>query len=154
MAELVRGAPVPLFDRLTVPPADGAQSGSLLTAEQLQMSIARELSRLLNTRSPVAMADFANCTGTTLDYGVPDVGFLSPQSRADLNVLESAIQQSIEFFEPRLSQVAVRAEMGAVSGAGPQIEIAGMVSIGMKLRQLNFELQLDAGQAGLARTQS
>jgi type VI secretion system lysozyme-like protein len=151
MAELVRGASGPLFDRLAAGSLHESADGTFLTAAQLQASIAYELARLLNTRSARQMGEFSTCTGTTIEYGVPDIGFLSPQSRSDLDTLETAIKQAVEFFEPRLRQVRIKAEMNERPGGGPNVVIEGMVSVGLKLRPMNFELQLEAGQAGLAK---
>jgi type VI secretion system protein ImpF len=144
MAELIRGLPVPLFDRLSpVVPAYGFSS-RILTPQQLQESVARELARLLNTRSSRTVSEFMGCLGTTLDYGLPDVGHLSPHSRPDLDLLESVVRKAIGFFEPRLSSVSVHASFDPKLGGRPLILIGGIVTIGLKPRQLNFELQIDA----------
>ncbi len=144
MAELVRGLPVPLFDRLSPVELSSGSSARLLTPEQLQVSVARELARLLNTRSARSVPEFLVFPGTTLDYGLPDVGYLSPHSRPDLDLLESAVKRAIELFEPRLSSVTVHASFNPKIGGSPIILIGGVVTIGLKPRQLNFELQIDA----------
>jgi type VI secretion system protein ImpF len=151
MAELVRGAFVPLFDRLqdSEGPSDGLSR--LLTPAQLELSIGRELSRLMNTRSPLTLDEYPNSTGTTIEYGIPDIGFLSPQSHADMGRLESAILQAVLFYEPRLNQVTVKAFAPLVVGRPATLLISGSVTIDFKLRQLNFELQLDAQRGGLAK---
>lgn len=146
MTELVRGSLVPLFDRLSVAGAGLGTTQHLLSPEQLQNSIGRELARLLNTRSAINVADFSNCTATSIDYGLPDIGHLSPHSRSDLDLLEQTVKRAIEYFEPRLTNVRVQAVTGGVMNTRPVVAISGLVSIGMKLRQLNFELQLDASQ--------
>lgn len=146
MSELVRGSPVPLFDRLSsVQGADGSRQ-QLLTPEQLEMSIGRELSRLMNTRSRLSPSEFAGSTGTALDYGIPDISALSPTSHPDLDLLQATIRQAIVHYEPRLKDVTVKAFPSAHGGGAAALLIGGTVTIGLKLRQLNFELQLDQRQ--------
>ncbi len=147
MSELVRGSPVPLFDRLSlVQGADGGRQ-QLLTPEQLEMSIGRELSRLMNTRSRLKPSEFAASTGTTLDYGIPDISALSPKSHPDLDLLQATIKQAVNHYEPRLKDVNVKAFPATSGGGAATLVIGGTVTIGLKLRQLNFELQLDQRQA-------
>jgi len=148
MAELARGAPIPLFDRLQS--QDGSGAALMLSPEQLQISIGRELARLLNSRSRLTLDAFALSAGTTLDYGVPDFSALSAQSAPDMERLRAAVAHAIALFEPRLHEVTVRAAT-APAGKAPQLVISGMVRIAMKLRRVNFELQLDTAQGGLVR---
>ena len=147
MAELVLGSPVPLFDRLGGLDALTGGVGALLSPEQLQWSIGRELASLLNTRSVHTVAEFMLCAGTTIDYGVPDFGHLSAHSQQDLEQLERIVKKAIGFFEPRLREVQVHAALAVGDAFSPSLAISGLVNIGMKLKQLNFELQLDPSMA-------
>ena len=108
MSELIRGALVPLFDRLSSAD-DSAKTEQLLTPDQLQYSIARDLSRLLNTRSRLLAAEFVAQDGTTIDYGMPDISALSAKSDSDLAVLQTLVTHAIQCFEPRLNHVDVKA---------------------------------------------
>lgn len=146
MSELVRGSSVPLFDRLSSQQGSVSSRHQLLTPEALQASIARELSRLLNTRSRLKPSEFADSTGTTIDYGIPDFSALSAQSQVDLELLESSIRQAIVHYEPRLQDVSVKAFPSAAAGGAATLLIHGKVVINMKLRQLNFEISLDQQQ--------
>lgn len=152
MAELVLGTAVPLFDRLGAVESSAPGAGALQSPEQLQWSIARELAQLLNTRSVRSAAAFMQCAGTTLDYGVPDLGHLSSQSQQDLHQLEAIVKKAIGFFEPRLRNVQVHASLPEHRAGSPSLAISGLVTIAMKLRQLNFELQLDPQMTPRART--
>lgn len=151
MSELVRGSSVPLFDRLSSVEASDRNRHQLLTPEQLEASIGRELSRLMNTRSRLTPSEFAASTGTTIDYGIPDISAFSPKSHADLDLLQSTIRQAVNHYEPRLNDVTVKAFPAASSGAAATLLIGGTVSIGLKLRQLNFELQLDPRQGSRSK---
>ncbi len=142
MSELTRGALAPLFDRLSSTDAS-VRTEQLLTPQQLEFSIARDLSRLLNTRSRLLVAEFTDHTGTTLDYGMPDISALSYKSESDLALLQKLVTHAITSFEPRLKQVVVKAFASSKFVGGVVLVISGVVSIGLMLRQLNFELQLD-----------
>lgn len=147
MAELVRGTGVPLFDRLSQ--TDGVAQGQLLTPQQLELSIARELSRMLNTRSRLSVDAFSSASGT-LDYGIPDVSSLSPRSQQDMERLQVAVAHAVCCYEPRLKNVKVKA-FSVAAGQAAAMVISGDVTIQMKLQPLSFELQLDARHGGLAK---
>lgn len=151
MSELVRGSSVPLFDRLSSLEGAVGNRNQLLTPEQLEASIGRELSRLMNTRSRLSPTEFAASTGTTIDYGIPDISALSPKSHTDLELLQSTIGQAVRYYEPRLKDVTVKAFPADNPGAAASLVIGGTVMIGLKLRQLNFELQLDPRQGSRAK---
>jgi type VI secretion system protein ImpF len=147
MAELARGSCVPLFDRLSQ--TDSVTQGQLMTPQQLELSIARELSRLFNTRSRLTVGEFSAAVGT-LDYGIPDVSSLSPRSQQDMERLQGAVAHAIRCYEPRLKNVKVKA-FASASGQAAAMLISGEVTIQMKLQPLSFELQLDARHGGLAK---
>jgi type VI secretion system protein ImpF len=146
MSELVRGVYVPLFDRLAVPDGD-KQLEPILTPEQLKWSIARDLSRLLNTRSRLLKDEFLSQAGTTLDYGMPDISALSPKSESDLILLQTLVSHAVQCFEPRLQQVVVKASASEQAAGGVALLISGVVRIGLMLKQLHFELQLNQHQS-------
>lgn len=148
MSELIRGASIPLFERLQG--GGSVQFGQVMSPAQLELSIGRELSRLLNTRSGRVMRDFMESSGTTLDYGIPDFAALSSRSQSDLDMLQSAIARAIAMYEPRLKNVIVKANSSATD-ATTWVAISGAVTIDMKLRSLSFELQLDPRHGGLAK---
>ena len=147
MAELARGSGVPLFDRLSQ--TDAVTQGQLLTPQQLELSIARELSRLLNTRSRLTVSEFSLASGT-LDYGIPDVSSLSPRSQQDMERLQESVAHAVRCYESRLKNVKVKA-FSISSGQGATMVISGEVTIQMKLQPMSFELQLDARHGGLAK---
>src|SRR4051812_39205995 len=100
MSELIRGSSVPLFDRLAFSESAGGAGVTLLSPEDLEASIARELSRLFNTRSRVPASRMAESTGTSIDYGIPDISSLSPRRDDDRELMEKALAMAITFFEP------------------------------------------------------
>ena len=152
MADLARSSPVPLFQRLCAQEGELGDTASF-DAAGLQTSIAHELARLLNTRCGLTMAEFLDCQGTVLDYGVPDFSALSCRSTDDLTLVSQAVQHAIALFEPRLSQTEVRASHGAASHPGRALlHIMGAVRLGLTLRRVEFDMpvNLSDGASGAA----
>ena len=147
MSEIVRGSFVPLFDRLASNGGLTGNAGKLLSPEQLEDSSLRELSFLVNTRSRLTAAEFATGDITTLDYGVPEFSALSPKSESDLTVLQAGIERAVRQFEPRLREVSVKAFAPQRPGGPARVLISGLVSIGPKLRRLNFEVHPGSDEA-------
>lgn len=101
----VRGARVPLFERLTdLHPNEATETVPLriYTLDELADSVRREVARLLNTRSPAK-----DRNGSVLDYGLPDFSWMSAASGDDRRLLADTVARKIAAFEPRLSQVRV-----------------------------------------------
>lgn len=149
MPDLIRSAPVPLFERLCA--LDEGQ-GSALDTLGLQASIGRELSRLLNTRSRLTMAEFAVCSGTVIDYGVPDFTALSARSGEDMELLRHALQRAIGMFEPRLMHTEVSILKNGQNPEGARVHITAAVHMGLTLRrvELDMNLYLRNGTSGVA----
>lgn len=102
------GAPVPLFERLV--DAQPGEGGSLppLDREGLILSIAAEVSTLLNTRLPRARADLAQRTRTVLDYGIADLASFQPFNNVQEEALVAELTTAIQTFEPRLIAPRIR----------------------------------------------
>lgn len=151
MSELIRGYSTPLFDRLSAATDKGGVERLLLTQEQLEISIGRELSNLMNTRSRLTSSEFLVSTGSCIDYGVPDHVSLSTNSSTDMALLQSIVEKAIKDYEPRLNDVTVQAVTISKPRATVMLLIRGSMTIELKLRQLDFELQLDSQQGNLSR---
>lgn len=102
------GAPVPLFERLV--DAQPGQVGPLppLDRDGLILSIAAEVSALLNTRLPRARADLAKRTRTVLDYGIADLATFQPFNNVQEEALVAELTAAIQTFEPRLIAPKIR----------------------------------------------
>jgi type VI secretion system lysozyme-like protein len=107
----IEGARPPLFDRLraTVSQEEPLPLGAY-RRDELYASLRRELTGLLNTRSPTPLERFAVDDLTVLDYGVPDLTSLHPQSAVDRGRLEALLSRAIATFEPRLREVRVEVQ--------------------------------------------
>src|SRR6478609_4506746 len=131
MSELVRGSSVPLFDRLASQEAPGGVGAFLLLPEHLEASIARELSRLFNTRCRLGPSEMADSTGTTIDYGIPDFSPLSPRSGDDRALIEKGLAQAIGFYEPRMKNVVVKVFEAVGRSDSATATVSGDLTIGM-----------------------
>ncbi|QRY77362.1 type VI secretion system baseplate subunit TssE [Pseudomonas sp. PDNC002] len=89
----------PLFERLAE--QDGRDAFDL---EALCASVSRELSRLLNSRSP------ARGGAGILDYGILDWTALQARRDSDRRLLAREIRRAIQRFEPRLELAEVTVE--------------------------------------------
>ena len=105
----IEGLRVPLFDRLVdSAPADRKELSPvrLHNRTALYVSMARDISRLLNTRRSSGMT-LNPATATVLDYGIPSFSHLSAASVTDRRLLTETIRAAIAFFEPRAQDVVV-----------------------------------------------
>ncbi|CAG4890060.1 type VI secretion system baseplate subunit TssE [Paraburkholderia saeva] len=139
MLAIINGSPMPLFERLVA--GDAAPSHEQwLEGDALRESVARELGRLLGTRSRLAFDAFATSEGTVIDYGVPDFSARSLQSGGDRDAIAAAIQHAITLFEPRLANVTVRFAGNAAQSAQPAMLVSGDLRMATGLARVAFEL--------------
>ena len=105
------GARALLFERLDDgdPWSPEARPFRVHDRDGLLASVARELSRLLNTRCPVAPAELAGRERTVLEYGLADWSPAAARDPAARRALEAAARTAIEAYEPRLRAVRVTA---------------------------------------------
>jgi type VI secretion system protein ImpF len=143
----VRGARIPLFERLTdLHPNELTESTPqrIYTLEQLAESVRREVVRLLNTR---CLAKDRN--GSVLDYGLPDFSWMSAASGDDRRLLAETIARKVAAFEPRLTQVRVTLDRDPSDPRRLTGSIEGLL-INESLREpVSFPLLLDS-KKGLA----
>ncbi|RKF46975.1 type VI secretion system lysozyme [Paraburkholderia fungorum] len=128
--------PVPLFERF----ANDANA-SLPGEDSLRQSIARELMRLLNTRSHLTMEAFAHCDGTVTDYGVPDFSERSLRSGEDRDAIAAAVSRAVTLFEPRLVGVKVSFSFPPGREQYPVLTVAGRLNVGPSVDHVSFELE-------------
>ncbi|MEP6789867.1 MAG: type VI secretion system baseplate subunit TssE [Ramlibacter sp.] len=148
MSELVRGSSVPLFDKLSSTESRVSAGAFLLLPEQLEASIATELTRLFNTRSRLRPSQYRESTGTVIDYGIPDFSALSPRRGEDRELLESALTGAVSAFEPRMTNVAVKVAPVPERGDAAIVTVSGDVVIGLKPQRMSFALNLNPSQTG------
>ncbi|WP_028311598.1 type VI secretion system baseplate subunit TssE [Derxia gummosa] len=147
MPAALPAAPMPLFDRLCSD--DETADGAVLDARGLRQSLAGELSRLLNTRSRLGLAEYADKAATVLDYGLPDFSALSARSADDLAALRDAIAHAIRLFEPRLMHAEVTLTDDPASPQRARVHIDAAVRLGHELRRVRFDLDAEPGTASI-----
>ncbi|SAL24375.1 type VI secretion protein [Caballeronia udeis] len=135
MSATSRGTAMPLFDRL----AAGGET-RLPGKDVLRESVARDLGRLLNTRSRLTFEAFGATEGSVIDYGVPDFSERSLRSGGDRDAIAEAIRHAIALFEPRLTNVTVGFAFPADREPGVILLIGGQMREGTGVDHVAFEL--------------
>lgn len=128
------------------PAADAAPGGGcelqMLDRAGLAASIAHELDRLLNTRTPLAADDLGRRPRSTLDYGLPDLSLFWPLNAASEARLVELIAGTVAAFEPRL----LRPQVSVERLGGPQrrlrATIAGDIALDGMLEPVTFPILL------------
>lgn len=142
MSTFVRASHVPLFDRLCG--SDDASSPARLhEGRAFELSLQRDLARLLNTRNGQTLDEFMQGEGSVLHYGLPDLLGLGVQSDSDLQVLAQVVQRGIVLFEPRLSGVSVTARRDPRRPERACVSVSAQARMGRTLQRVDFELALD-----------
>jgi type VI secretion system protein ImpF len=98
-------ASVPLFERLIDDnPEESFEKHSkrFLTFLELQESVLRDLSYLLNTRVSPFWKNYADNTATPYSYGVNVTAPTSAENVFEIQALESRVDEVVRLFEPRL----------------------------------------------------
>lgn len=148
MSKAITASLVPLFDRLAGM-SHAASDGRLLDGGGLQHSLQLDLLRLLNVRNALSIHDFLNGDPTVLDYGLPDMLALSPQSDQDLDLWALVLERCLALYEPRLSHVQIKVHADPVRPYAAHAAIAAVVALGQQLCRVNFNVALDARSAAL-----
>lgn len=149
-SQSTEGARALLFDRLVdARPSEPVERHPLrvLSVAEVRDSVRRELSRLLNTRSPTPPEVLERRPWTVLDWGLPDYSGWYTRSAPSQERLARLIEATIEAFEPRVVDPVVTVERREGQDRGLTVWIAGSVRIGTLLEPVSFPLALDSGAA-------
>ena len=111
--------------------------------ESLEGSIARELHRLFNTRSPLGLSDYLQAEGTVLEYGVPDFSFLSGQSATDLATLQKVLSLAISRYERRLIAPLVQVSPTQEKKNMARVLVTASARLGVEVRRIEFQMLHD-----------
>ena len=142
MSDLARKSAVPLFERLCAREGESGDTSSF-DATGLQLSIANELGRLLNTRCSLTVSEFLTGHATVLNYGMPDFSAMSSRSFTDLSLLSNVVEHAIALFEPRLSHTQVQAVPSGRAPGFANMHITAAVWLGLTLRRVDFDVPVD-----------
>ena len=83
MSTIVAATHIPLFDRIAGF-SEASFDGRLMDGQGLRLSLLRDMARLFNARNGLSVEAFLASEPSVLDYGLPDLLSLSPQSALDL----------------------------------------------------------------------
>ena len=147
MPEIIQGIPLPLFDRLTLGSPDEAVGVLLDSMEGMQVSIRRDLLRLLNTRSNLGVERYLAQELTVIDFGIPEVAVLSTRSGEDRNQLEQVLKKAIGAFEPRLTNLSVRVQESVRRDSRLDVLITADACLHSEQQRMEFQVALDGAQA-------
>ena len=136
----ILGLRVPLFDRLADSAPEVRKEHTPLRIYDraaLFASIARDLGRLLNTRSTLPQN---TAQLTVLDYGIPDFSHISAADELAQRALAETIRQTIQHFEPRLEEVVVTFAPDPRSALQLLASISGKVHLSTHTEPITFSV--------------
>jgi type VI secretion system lysozyme-like protein len=142
MSTIVAATHIPLFDRIAGF-AEASFDGRLMDGQGLRMSLIRDLGRLFNARNGLSIEAFLASEASVLDYGLPDLLSLSPNSDVDLGKVADVVRHGISLYEPRLSHVDVKAKRDTGSRVSARVTIAAAVNAGSQLCRVDFDVVMD-----------
>lgn len=149
----VRGARALLFERLVdnepASPSEG-KAVRVLDLPALRQSVRRELTRLLNTRSPRPEAFENGEPLTVLEYGIPDFSHRSAASADDRRRFAETLSRAIAAFEPRLRQVKVTLEPSPADPTRLTGFVDAILEVGTVKEPISFPLSVGGSSAGAA----
>ncbi len=126
------------------------------SVEELKESVARDLERLLNSRSPLfsdSFDDFPESLNSVASYGMGDFVGLSLSNPADRELICRTLERTIAHHEPRLRQVDVRLEADRTSIGCLQFGINAVLHVNPASEPVTFDalLQPNTLQYSVAR---
>ncbi len=145
----VAGGRALLFERLAgasdpLAEGEGARPFRIHEGAALRESVARELRRLLNTRSNLPL-DSRGGELSVIDYGLPDFSSLSALSGDDRERLSALVTRAVAAFEPRLRGVRVTAERLLSNDRALILRLDAMLVVGEHSEPVSFSLHARPG---------
>jgi type VI secretion system protein ImpF len=143
-----------ILDRL-VSRDRGESSDWDASVEELKSNLLRDLEWLLNTRetgSPAA-APYVEVERSIYNYGLPDFASMSADASATPARLLRSIEQEIELFEPRLSDVRIsRTDEDGKKSRSLKFVIEATLRLDPDPERVRFDtvLELNSGRFTLA----
>lgn len=146
------GALAPLFDRLVdfdTSATHEIQPLQALTRRELQESISRELTLLLNTRPTSkrlaedepqeSMSDYR----LPIFFGLADFSWFEGSNDFSLNQVVRRLEEVIRRFEPRLKNPRIKTRQVDKSILGMHVEIMGEIDIEDAPEHFNFPITIN-----------
>lgn len=148
------GARPPLLERLTdeypLVPVE-RQPFRILNKNELRESVRREITWLLNTRSPIPQFMLEKQVPVTFNYGIPDLFTLfHPLSPEKELKLCSLLERTISAFEPRIKRTRVSFERYDTGTRSLTLRLDGTIVVENLVEQLSFTVVLFNNMHGKA----
>ena len=115
------------------------------TIEQLRDAVARDLERLLNTRSALlsdAVGVGPHVRRSVVCFGVPDFADRVMASSEDQRFIARSLAEAIETHEPRLKQVSVDLQRNGPAGGSLQFTIRATLVVRPNRESVSFDAVL------------
>ena len=108
-ADLEQAITPSMLDRLIDPDSGGTRARAGYSIEQMIGAVRRDLEDLLNTRRAIVElpAEFPALQKSPIGFGIPDFGSLATATAQQQESIGRMIEETINRFEPRLSDVHV-----------------------------------------------
>jgi len=118
-----------------------------LSKDELRISIARDVSRLLNTRCAYSLDELEGLERTVLEYGLPDLSNYHATNQDDQPRLAEAVRQAVAAYEPRLADIAVEVLRVDPQSRALTVAVAGLARTGKALLEpVSFVVAIHAAE--------
>lgn len=150
----IQGARPPLLERLTdeypLVPIE-RQTFKVLNKNELRESVRREITWLLNTRSPIPQFMLEKQTPVTFNYGIPDLfSLFHPLTPEKENKLCALLARAISAFEPRIKRTKISFERYDIGNRSLMLRLDGVIMVANIVEQLSFTVTLYNNMHGKA----
>ena len=137
---------LPLFDRLVdenIEESFELEAKHYIELDELQESIAQDLTRLLNTRISPFWVDYSKTMKIPFSYGINSTAPSSAETVFEVQDLEGRVRHVIAEFEPRLTNVQVHVVSMGVDPGKACLQIDADVAGGDKRVPLSFPVVME-----------
>lgn len=135
----------PLFERLSC--ENEVSFHSSFTVEDLKVSIANEVSRIVTTRYHIVNTMPAPVARSILDFGIPSVVSFGKHNSRQHELLAAEIRQAITSFEPRLTNVQVEMDISADKYTPLKCFVKGVLKLNHEVEEFQFPVDLSGDEA-------
>lgn len=133
-----------LFERLETAAEGMPAPGGTIDRWELADSVLASVRRILNARQ--------GCCEIRTDYGMPDLNDVSKEASETVPAIARAVKYQLETFEPRLSQVQVRALPETDRPGDFAFGVSAVLRVGEEGEAMKFDTVLGSDRQMRLRT--
>lgn len=137
---------LPLFDRLVDENSNKSFEKEVkryITLEELQESITKDLTFLLNTKTSPFWVKYSKTMKIPFSYGVNSTAPSAAETVFEIRDLENRVSRAIAEYEPRLTNVQVSVTSFGVNPGKAFLQIDANVADGNKRVPLSFPIVME-----------